>query len=90
MQEIYAAVIMYNFCERLTLSVVLSFKNRKHEYQANYSMGIHICMDFFREGIPIEPESEIEKYVLPVRPGRVDKRKLVKVKSAVTFNYRFV
>lgn len=90
MQEIYAAVIMYNFCERLTLSVVLSFKNRKHEYQANFSMGIHICMDFFREGIPIEPESEIEKYVLPVRPGRVDKRKLVKVKSAVTFNYRFV
>ena len=53
-------------------------------------MGIHICMDFFRENIPIEPETEIEKYVLPVRPGRADKRKLVKVKSAVTFNYRFV
>ena len=47
-------------------------------------------MDFFREDIPIERETEIEKYVLPVRPGRADKRKLVKVKSAVTFNYRFV
>lgn len=35
-------------------------------------------------------ETETEKHVLPVRPGRADKRKLVKVKSAVTFNYRFV
>lgn len=47
-------------------------------------------MDLFREGIPIEPKTKIEKYVLPVRSGRADKRKLVKVKSAVTFNYRFV
>lgn len=90
MQEIYAAVIMYNFCQRLTLSVVISIGKRKHEYQVNFSMGIHICMDFFREGIPIEPELEIEKYILPVRPGRTDKRKMVKTKSAVTFNYRFV
>lgn len=90
MQEIYAAVIMYNFCERLTLSVVISVGKRKHEYQANFSMGIHICMDFFRDGIPIEPELEIEKYILPVRPDRTDKRKAVKAKSAVTFNYRFV
>ena len=85
MQEIYAAVIMYNFCKRLTLSVVISIGKRKHEYQANFSMGIHICMDFFREGIPIEPELEIEKYILPVRPGRTDKRKMVKTKSAVLF-----
>lgn len=91
-QEIYAKLIMYNFCERITNSVVINQKQtdgRKHCYQVNFTMAIHLCIRFFRhlKKLPFDLEHTIQKYILPVRPGRADKRKLYP-KSFVTFLYR--
>lgn len=89
-QEIFARLIMYNFCERITLRVVIKqSKENKWTYQANFTMGIHICVDFFRYRGKEPPDVEklISRYILPVREGRVDVRKL-KPKSAVFFLYR--
>lgn len=89
-QEIYARTVMYNFCERITLHVVIEQdKNRKWSYQANYTMGIHICIDFFRYvgDEPPDAEEMIGHYILPIRPNRADRRKVVP-KQAVFFLYR--
>lgn len=49
LQEIFARIVMYDFCERITLHAIVDNKqNRKWKYQPNYTMGIHICLDFFR------------------------------------------
>lgn len=90
LQEIFARLIMYNFCERITLQVVIeNDKGRKWQYQANFTMGIHICRDYFRDQSPRppDPEEKIKKYILPIRPNRADRRK-VGQKPAVLFNYR--
>ena len=53
-------------------------------------MGIHICIDFFRHHSnepPPDIENLISKYILPIREGRTDERKL-KAKSAIFFLYR--
>ena len=90
LQEIYARLIMYNFCERITKSVVIKQdENRKWTYQVNFTMGIHIYIDYFRYkgNDPPDVNNLISKYILPVREGRTDKRKL-KPKLVVYFLYR--
>ena len=47
-QEVFAKLTMYNFCEIITLNVVITHKQRKHEYQVNFTVAIHICRYFFR------------------------------------------
>lgn len=90
-QEIYAKLTMYNFCERITTEIVIKQKDsRKHTYQVNYTMAIHICIDFFRwmkDSSPPDIVKQIKKYILPIRPDRRDKRKMKK-KSVVYFLYR--
>jgi len=89
-QEIFAKLTMYNFCEMITLNVVISHKQRKHEYQVNFTVAIHICKHFFRcveDEIPPDVELLIQRNILPVRKGRQDKRNL-KTKSSVSLIYR--
>ena len=88
-QEIWARLILYNFCETITTHVVINQKNnRKHEYQVNYTRAIKICRYFLRIK---KARSDITKLIghelLPVRPGRKDPRK-VKARSTVSFLYR--
>lgn len=81
---------MYNFCERITMCVVIEEDaDRKWMYQANYTMGIHICRDFYRYigDEPPDAEEMITHYILPIRPNRADRRKVVP-KQAVFFTYR--
>lgn len=88
MQEIYARLILYNYCEIITMNVVIHQRDTKHVYQMNYTIAIHICRYFLRNDIsPPDIEKLIQKNLLPVRPGRSDPRK-VKPKSAVSFLYR--
>ena len=88
MQEIYARLILYNYCEIITMDVVIHQKNTKHTYQMNYTIAIHICRYFLRNDIsPPDVEKLIQKNLLPVRPGRSDPRK-VRPKSVVSFLYR--
>ena len=90
LREILARIIMYNFCERITMHVVIDQSaGRKWDCQANYTMGIHICRAYFRaaDPDPPDPEADIARYVLTIRPNRADRRKVVP-KQAVYFTYR--
>lgn len=88
MQEIYARLILYNYCEIIAMNVVIHQKDTKHTYQMNYTIAIHICRYFLQNDIsPPDVEKLIQKNLLPVRPGRSDPRK-VRPKSVVSFLYR--
>ena len=87
-QEILARIVMYNFCERIMAKAVIHVGKRKHTYQINYTMGFYVCRLYFRGMNTDDPESEIARYILPVRPGRADRRKMIIKKGAVCFSYR--
>lgn len=90
-QEIWARLILYNFCEAITTRTIMqqSYKKRKHSYQLNVTRAIHICRFFLsvQKGAPPDVEILISRELLPVRPGRADPRK-VKHQTAVSFLYR--
>lgn len=88
-QEIWAKLTMYNYSERIIASVVIKQdNNRKWQYQVNFTMGFHICMDSFRSShSPPNIENLISRYILPIRPNRQDKRKL-RSKGFTGFIYR--
>ena len=85
-QEIFAKLTMYNFCEMITLNVVLTKKERKYDYQVNFTVAIQVCCQFFRSSkIPVE--ELIQRNILPVRKGRRSERR-TRVKTSVSFIYR--
>ena len=87
-QEIFARLIIYNFCERIVTGIVIQQKNRKYTYQINFTAAVLICREFFRNRIPPpDLEAFIQKNVLPVREGRKAPRK-VRPNSAASFLYR--
>jgi Transposase DDE domain len=89
-QEVFAKLTMYNFCEIITMNVVITYKRRKHEYQVNFTVAIHICRYFFRysdDANPPDVELLIQQNILPIRKGRQDQRHL-RTKSSVSFIYR--
>lgn len=89
-QEIWARLILYNFCEIITTHVVVTKKKTKHLYQLNYTRAIHICQNFLRK-LPWEFQPNVEalisRYLLPVRNGRTFSRK-VSFRHPVSFLYR--
>jgi hypothetical protein len=88
-QEIFAKMIMYNFCSIITSHVMIKKKQRKHCYQVNFSKAISICKYYFRSWNihPPNVEALIQKYILPTRNGRSSPRN-IKPSSFVSFNYR--
>ena len=49
-QEIYGKLIMYNYCEKITRSVVIKQNSKKkHTYQVNYSMAFTICLHHYKK-----------------------------------------
>ena len=89
-QEIFARMIMYNFAEMITSHVIISQADTRYAYQVNFTVAIHICRHFLRVANNVPPpnvEALIRKNILPVRPGRKDKRK-IRSKTAVCFVYR--
>lgn len=89
-QEIYARLTLYNFCEVITTCIVMrSCKKTKHCYQVNFTMAISICRQYLK-CINLMAQNVvllIRKYILPMRPGRQNPRK-VKPQTAVGFLYR--
>lgn len=76
LQEIYAGLLMYNFAMRIANTVTIpKRKEAKYEYQINYTHAIQISLEYFRHPELIHPELEIQAHVLPIRPGRSDRRK---------------
>lgn len=45
-QEIFAKLILYNFCLIITMHVVIEEKDTKYQYKVNISMAIPICIAF--------------------------------------------
>lgn len=90
-QEIWARLILYNFCEVITTKTVMkqTQRQRKHTYQLNYTRAISICRHFLsiKKGAPPDIEKLISRELLPVRTGRSDPRK-VNPQSAISFLYR--
>ena len=90
-QEIWARMILYNFCENITNSIILEKnKIKKHGYQLNYSYAIHICRYYLslkEEKAPPNIEKLISRELLPIRPNRSAPRR-VKAQSAMSFLYR--
>lgn len=90
MQEIYTAMIISNFCNRITGQVVLEKKNDNlYEYKVDQSMAIDLCRKFYREENADSKKlvADIKKYTVPVRPDRQDQRK-IKSKFFTGFVYR--
>lgn len=90
MQEIYAALIVYNFCTRIVGAVVVEKRQQTiHAYQVNFKMAVYLCKNFYRRNVSIGSDlmMEIGKYIEAIRPGRQDQRKLC-TKSFSGFVYR--
>jgi hypothetical protein len=92
-QEIFARMIMYNFAEMITSHVVISQMDKRHPYQVNFTVAVHVCRRFLRsrdDEPPPDVEALIRKNILPIRPirqGQKNTRK-IRYKSAVSFVYR--
>lgn len=89
-QEIYARLLLYNYCELITTHIIKQMKNKDKTKQVNFTIAIYICREYLRQKRNLSPPDVIkliEKYILPVRPGRKDPRK-VKPQASVSFLYR--
>ena len=76
-QEIFARLTMYNFCEWITSHIVLHTKSDKYAYQANFAAAVHVCRQLFRDGIsPPDAEALIARYIVPFRPDRSSPRRM--------------
>ena len=74
-QEIYARLLLYNYCELITTHVIKQMKNNDKTKQVNFTIAIYICREYLRNKRNLSPPDVInliEKHVLPVRPGRKD------------------
>lgn len=89
-QEVFARLLLYNYCELITTHVIEEMKDKDKTKQVNFTIAIYICREYLRQKRNLSPPDVIkliEKHILPVRPGRKDPRK-VKPQASVSFLYR--
>lgn len=90
-QEVFARLLLYNYCELITTHVVQQMQNKDKTKQVNFTIAIYICREYLRQRRNLSPPDVIkliEKHILPVRPGRKDPRKAIKPQASVSFLYR--
>ena len=90
-QEIWARLILFNFCAVITLHVVISQRDTKYVYQVNFAMAVKICHHFIRLRAgepPPDVEALIGSYTLPIRLGRSFARQH-RFQPPASFCYRF-
>lgn len=90
-QEVFARLLLYNYCELITTHVVQQMQDKDKTKQVNFTIAIYICREYLRQRRNLSPPDVIkliEKHILPVRPGRKDPRKAIKAQAAVSFLYR--
>lgn len=91
-QEIWARLILYNLSMIMIEEAIKhsDMKKLKYEYCVNITRCIHIIRNLAKRkgGLPPDLEKLLLKELLPIRPDRLDPRK-VKHQSVVCFNYRF-
>ncbi len=89
-QEIYSALIVYNYCSRIAAcSAIQKKQSCKYAYKINFTMAVHICRTFYRaiHKNYCELIYDISQYTEPIRPGRTDERNL-RPKRFAGFIYR--
>lgn len=89
-QEVFARLLLYNYCELITTHIVQQMQNKDKTKQVNFTIAIYICREYLRPKRNLSPPDVIkliEKHILLVRPGRKDPRK-VKPQASVSFLYR--
>ena len=90
-QEIWARLILFNFCAAITTHIVIVQKKTKHIYQVNFSMAMKICHHFLRlrnHDPSLDVEALIGSYILPIRLGRNYTRQH-RFQLPASFCYRF-
>lgn len=89
-QEIYAAMIAFNFTSRVVNEVVVRQpKNGTYAYAVNFKMAVTLCKEFLNDPTMTGEQvmREISRHTIPLRPGRQDERKL-RAKGFGWFTYR--
>lgn len=89
--EVWARLLLYNFCSIITGHVVIHRRGKKHPLQVNYSVAYKACHYFLRlhnGESPPDIEGLIEKNTLPIRPDRKYARQH-RFRVPVSFTYRF-
>ena len=89
--EIWARLILFNFCSYITSQVTFEKQKRKHIHQVDFSIAFKTCRHFLRLHSGEEPpdvEGLIRKHTLPVRPDRNFARQQ-RFQVPVSFTYRF-
>ncbi|WP_143810311.1 transposase [Paenibacillus sp. MY03] len=74
-QEIFARMIMYNFAEMMTSHVVISQMDKRHQYQVNFTVAVHVCRRFLRSrDAPPDVKALIRKTFCRFDPFDQDRR----------------
>lgn len=89
--ELWARLILYNFCSIIIGHVIVNKSGRKHTYQVNFSVAYKACRYFLglhNKEHPPNLKSLIEKNILPIRHDRKYERHH-RFRIPVSFTYRF-
>ena len=72
LQELYARMILYNFCEMAVCHAVASTRgSAKHTYKINFATAVNICRAYLKHGgDETETMLLIQRHLTPIRPGR--------------------
>ena len=92
-QEIWARLVLYNFCEAITRHITVTRQTgkenaKKFDYKINFATAACICRAFLkRSDGEINPCRLIGRFLIPIRPDRIAPRN-IKPQSAKSFLYR--
>lgn len=89
--ELWARLILFNFCSIITAHTVSTCQKKKHVHQVNYTVAFQACHYFIRlhnGESPPDIEDLIRQHTLPVRPGR-NYAHQHRFQIPVSFTYRF-
>jgi len=88
--ELWARMILYNFCSIIAAHMIVNTKTTKHLHQVNFSAAIKICRHFLGlHGLARPPDVEalISRCTLPIRAGKTFER-IRRFKFPMSFLYR--
>lgn len=88
-QEVYSAMIFSNFCSRIINKAVIEHWKNGRLYEVNRKMAGYLCKEYLRNPSADGEKlmRDIEKYVVPVKPGQQNPRNL-RTQSWRGFGYR--
>lgn len=91
LMELFAHLIMYNVISRaISYAEIKSSEDNLHDYKIDFTMAVEIIHRYFKIDSNAPPNNitaDIEEYLVPIRLGRKNIRKL-NPKSAIYFVYR--